>query len=37
LDCATSEVRLQTKTSTIIEGVNSDGGKENPEENRHAD
>jgi len=37
LDCATGEVQLQTKTSIIIEGVNSDGGKENPEENRHAD
>jgi len=37
LDCATGEVQLQTKTSTIIEGVNGDGGKENPEENRHAD
>ena len=37
LDCTTGEVQLQTKTSTIIGGVNSDGGKENPEENRHAD
>lgn len=37
LACATGEVQLQTKTSTIIEGVNGDGGKENPEENRHAD
>ena len=37
LACATGEVQLQTKTSTIREGVNGDGGKENPEENRHAD
>ena len=37
LDSATGDIQLQTKTATIIEGVNSDGGKEDSEENRHAD
>ena len=37
LDAGTGEVRLQTKTSTIIEGVRHDRSQEDPEEEGHSD